>query len=349
MKEVTRIKFVSFGMRYSKFGSHTYMENVIRELRRLGCSVEEYSMNRYAGHKISPVFSLIAAIRLILMPWWRYDYVLANDGSGAFLVSPRKIVIMHHTQREEMRVAGVSLAGVIGWFLQRMAICTSYAVICISNMTRSHVEPYASGTPIGTIWNGVDHNVYRVLPGDQKHALGLDDKLTLAYASRSSGHKNLDALIRLVHLINLPLNLVILGGEIPASLRKRIMHNPNVTLVNPGYVEVETLVKYINAADFYTNVSRFEGFGLVQVEAMACGTYVVAFDTGENSQILGAGGRVVANLDEMSKFVRELWADKDLLRKRKDDAVARARQFSWENTARKIMKFLHIETPQPVE
>lgn len=336
-------------MKHSRYGSRTYMENVTREIRSLGCSVEEYSMNCYPEHRLSPVFSILAALRLILIPWWRYDYVLANEGSGAFLVSPRKVTIIHHTQREEMRAAGVSLVGVIGWLLQRVAIRTSHAIICISNMTKSHVEPYSSGKPIGMVWNGVDHTIYRILPGDQKRALGLDDKLTLVYASRLSEHKNLDAFTRLVHLINVPLNLVILGGKIPASLGNKIARNQNVTLVNPGYVEVETFVKYLNAADIYTNISRFEGFGLVQVEAMACGTYVVAFDRGENRLILGAGGSVVANMNEMSKSVREIWADKDLLRKRKDDAVTRAREFSWENTARKIMKFLRIETAQTAE
>jgi len=79
-------------------------------------------------------------------------------------------------------------------------------------------------------------------------------------------------------LIKYSLTIIILGTDLPSSFLKKLKKHPHVECVNPGYVSTPKLVEYLNATDFYVTVSRLEGFGLVQVEAMACGAIVIAFD-----------------------------------------------------------------------
>jgi len=336
---VRSIALVGFGMQYSRFGSGTYLRNVARELENLGFRVDIVGTNRYPQSRISPVLSLLTSIALTLRRWWRYHYILTNEGSGAFIWAPRKIAIIHHSAKEKAKRMGFSVSGMFGWALQLMNMKTSAGVVCISSSTYQTVASHLEKTPHRVIWNGVDHESFTQRSRNWKHALSLDDQLTLLYAARSSSHKNLGALISLAELIDTPFSIVLLGSKMSPVLKKEITKFPGVKIVNPGYVTLSKLIGYLSAADFYVNVSKLEGFGLVQVEAMACGTPVIALDTDENRQIIADGGVVVGSYAEMAKQIEDLWADKSNLRTLSERALSRSKRFSWKKTAIRLVQF----------
>ena len=69
-----------------------------------------------------------------------------------------------------------------------------------------------------------------------------------------------------------PCKVVLVGGQkrIPQIFRKEILHMPAIR-------DAVTLAEIYTAADVFFNPTREEVLGLVNVEALACGTPVVTF------------------------------------------------------------------------
>ena len=96
-----------------------------------------------------------------------------------------------------------------------------------------------------------------------------------------------------------------------------------------GYVSKEELVRLYQQAACLVFPSRFEGFGLPIVEAMACGTPVAAFPDAAVREV--AGDAAVLG-EDVTECVRAALADRDRLAAA---GIERARAFTWEATARK--------------
>ena len=116
------------------------------------------------------------------------------------------------------------------------------------------------------IWSrGVDADLFRPCGRD---ALSLPRPIWI-YVGRVAVEKNLDAFLAL----ELPGTKVVVGdGPDRVELARRY---PNAVL--PGYRFGAALAAYLSAADVFVFPSRTDTFGLVMLEAMACGTPVAAF------------------------------------------------------------------------
>lgn len=100
-----------------------------------------------------------------------------------------------------------------------------------------------------------------------------------------------------------------------------------------GYVEKRELARLYRGAAALVLPSRYEGFGLPVVEAMASGTPVVAAPDAALREVAGDAA-VFAEPRELAAAVQQALDDRDRLAAA---GIERARRFSWEETARRTL------------
>jgi len=200
---------------------------------------------------------------------------------------------------------------------------------------------------------GVDHAYFG--PGDRtqaRRALGLEaDGPLLLFAGRLQALKGADlALATVVELARRSGDhrLVVVGGPsgpdggaFEATLHARAEAGgvrERVTFVTPRPHEL--LSTYFRAADACLVPSRAESFGLVALEATACGAPVVAADVGGLAALVddGVTGRLVASRRPAAWADAVEWVTEEPLRSMRlsTAAVLRAQRFTWRSAAERF-------------
>lgn len=107
-----------------------------------------------------------------------------------------------------------------------------------------------------------------------------------------------------------------------------------------GYISEEDLIALMNGASVFTFVSLYEGFGLPPLEAMACGTPVIASNTSSLPEVVGDAGILVDpyNIDEIAQAIHDVLNSEALRAQMRRKGFERAKNFSWEKTARETLE-----------
>jgi D-inositol-3-phosphate glycosyltransferase len=147
---------------------------------------------------------------------------------------------------------------------------------------------------------GVDLELFR--PGDRADSrlrLGIPlDRKVVLFVGRFAALKGVDALLEAAADLApaaSDLNLVLVGGDGPESAGFRSLSGLAEALGIqdrvwfPGRIEQDRLPMYYSAADLLVLPSRYESFGLVVLEALACGTPVAATPVGAVEAIIRPG------------------------------------------------------------
>lgn len=212
-------------------------------------------------------------------------------------------------------------------------------------------SPHASGRAGADGSGGADGA--REATAAERAALGLPlDRKIVVFAGRVQLLKAPDVLVRALgvmadHGDELPL-LVVLGGPSgrPTALRElqALAYQVGVSddvLFHPAVSRSE-LARWFRCADLVAVPSRSESFGLVAVEAQACGTPVVAADVGGLRTAVqdGRSGVLVHDHDphRWAAVLRDLLRDEERLARLSRGAVEVAARFSWATTAEQTIK-----------
>ena len=103
-----------------------------------------------------------------------------------------------------------------------------------------------------------------------------------------------------------------------------------------GYVPDDDLPPLYSGAALLAYPSLYEGFGLPVLEAMACGTPVVAANTSATAEVAGDAALLVdpLDVDGLATAMRRLLSDETLRASQRARGLERAASYSWERTAR---------------
>lgn len=140
----------------------------------------------------------------------------------------------------------------------------------------------------------------------------------------------------------LPLLIADLKEEaIDTILKEEKIENIKSHLYFPGYIANTDLPAIYSGAKAFIYTSLRESFGIPILEAMACGTPVITSNTSAMPEIAGEGAILVDPYKEheIADKMLQLENDSDFYQKQVDYGLERVKNFSWKQTAKKL---LHI-------
>ena len=174
----------------------------------------------------------------------------------------------------------------------------------------------------------------------------------LLYAGNIRRHKNVPRLVEAFavvreqlasHPVYSELRLVIIGDTISQypEVRQTVIKSRTEHVVRfLGFVPFDTLRCFYESAAAFVFPSRYEGFGLPPLEAMACGTPVVVSNVSSLPEIVGDAAVQVKpeNVFDIARGIKDVLLDEQL----RADLVRRGREhtarFSWDRTARQVLE-----------
>jgi len=163
-------------------------------------------------------------------------------------------------------------------------------------------ESFLKDYPVKVIHNGIDLSVFKPTESDFRARYGCEDKFILLGVAFDWGkRKGLDVFIELSKHLDDRFRIVLVGtnDKIDRELP------PSIISIHRTQNQNE-LAEIYSAADLFVNPTREEVFGLVNVEALACGTPVVTFRTGGSPEMLDDTCGSVVDCDDLDALESEI-------------------------------------------
>ncbi len=195
---------------------------------------------------------------------------------------------------------------------------------------RSFLKNY----PVEVVYNGIDLSVFQPRKSDFRQKYGIKDEFVLLGVAFAWGkRKGLDVFIELAKRLNGRFKIVLVGTDkhVDAQLPD------NVISIHRTQNQTE-LAEIYTACDLFVNPTREEVFGLVNVEALACGTPVVTFQTGGSPECIDERCGVVVAKNDIDGMVAQIERIERERLMKAEDCIARAHAFDMEEKFEEYIK-----------
>jgi glycosyltransferase involved in cell wall biosynthesis len=225
----------------------------------------------------------------------------------------------------------------------KILIGKNASMIAVSHSTRNDAIRLLGVNPdrIQVIYPGVGEDFFGAKPTARS-------KPYVLYVGTLEPRKNvktlLDAWQNVRPSIRAEFDLLIVGAagwncqEVLARLE-----NPPAGVRYAGYRPQRELPGLVAGAAVFVYPSLYEGFGFPVVEAMACGVPVITSNCSSLAEVAGTAAALIdpLSLDEIRNSLERLLTSPGLRESYRQQGLARAKDFTWAESARQALKFFH--------
>ncbi len=183
-------------------------------------------------------------------------------------------------------------------------------------------KSYLKEYPVKVINNGIDLNTFRPIKGDFRKKYNVGDKFViLGVASVWDRRKGLEYFIELADNLSEDEVIVLVG-----LTEKQIEQIPKSIIGITRTNNIEELVDIYSSADVFVNPTLEEVMGMTNVEAIACGTPVITFNSGGSPECIDGSTGILVGKGDIKQLRNEIFNIKDNLFS-EFNLIERARKF----------------------
>jgi glycosyltransferase involved in cell wall biosynthesis len=271
--------------------------------------------------------------------------VLFNPGFTAPVLAPCPNVTVFHDLQHKRHPENFRWFDLPFWrMLLYGSVKRSRRLIAVSEATRADLKRYygLDAARIAVIPHGVEEQFFEI--GRQRQSGGLEPFLLCV--STLHPHKNLDGLVRAFaefHRRRPEFRLVLAGlrGFFAEALEKLIGSLGLQEAVRiTGWIPREELYELYRRAYAFVYPSKFEGFGMPVLEALAAGIPLACSDIEPIKSLAGDGALLFRPEGDIAGALRLVVEDEELRVRLTAAGPMQAADFTWERAARRTLEVL---------
>lgn len=165
-------------------------------------------------------------------------------------------------------------------------------------------QSYLRDYPVEVVYNTINTDIFRPTSGEFRRKYGLEEKkLILGVASVWEERKGLRDFVKLAQMLEENYRIVLVG--VSAEQAKNLPEN---ILTIPRTNSARELAELYTAADVFVNPTYEDNLPTVNLEARACGTRIISYDTGGCRETLGQNDLLIpkGDIDALIAAIREI-------------------------------------------
>lgn len=182
----------------------------------------------------------------------------------------------------------------------------------LSDITK---QSFFKGKNIVTINNGTDLTTFKIVNGNKRHSLNLQNKkIVLGVASIWDKRKGFDDFVKLNDLLSDEYKIILVGLN-----KKQIESLPENIIGIERTESVHELAELYSMADVFVNPTYSDNFPTTNIEALACGTPVITYKTGGSPEAIDEMTGVVVeqgNINKLKEAIESVAKDKAMYTER---------------------------------
>lgn len=190
--------------------------------------------------------------------------------------------------------------------------------------------------PVKVINNGIDLKAFIVKKNDLRKRLKIDKKIVLlGVASDWTNRKGLNDFLKLRKLLDARYAIILIGLS-----KKQIKCIPNNIIKIPKTNSIQELADFYSISDLFINPTIEDNFPTTNLEALACGTPVITYDTGGSSEAVSPKCGCIVKKGDIMEMVNAIKTF-DFNSKTRENCFARSRKYNKYEKFEEYIKLYH--------